>query len=458
MNGRDTWILAIVVCLFACAYAIGALFRHWHFDSAFDLAIFDQAVWHLSRFEAPASTISGFSNILADHFYPIVALFAPLYWILPGPEALVSAQAMLLAASIVPVFLYLQDRLPRRAAFAMAVAYGLFWGLQRAATSDVHEFAFAPLCIATAILAIHRRQWGLMWIAALATALIKEDLVPLLGCLGLYLFVQGERRRGVVLMGSAVIVFVLLVGFLIPRIGDSTGYRYTGSYQAVLERPWMVPAMLVTPAVKIQTMLSWLAPFAWLPLLSPLSMLLVPLVLERFLSASVNHWGALYHYSAPLAPILAMSAGDGLARVARRIPDARRRTLTVAILAGACVVLSAVVPGHQPLWRLFTSQHYQLTAVHRAGYRALQQIPPEASVVAQTAVAPHVSQRARVYLLTPEAPDADFVIAARVLSVWPLESVAQLTTLLDQRRQRGYQVVFDELGWIVLRRPISPSS
>ena len=45
---------------FALAYALYGLFRHWHFgSSAYDLGIFDQAVWHLSRFEAPASTISG---------------------------------------------------------------------------------------------------------------------------------------------------------------------------------------------------------------------------------------------------------------------------------------------------------------------------------------------------------------------------------------------------------------
>jgi uncharacterized membrane protein len=87
-------LLGALVLLFAFAYALLGIVRHRHFgSSAYDLGIFDQAVWHLSRFEAPASTISGFSNILGDHFYPIIALFAPLYWIAPRPETLIVATA-----------------------------------------------------------------------------------------------------------------------------------------------------------------------------------------------------------------------------------------------------------------------------------------------------------------------------------------------------------------------------
>src|SRR5689334_18858265 len=88
--------LTIVVALFAAAYSVYGVIRHWHFgSSAYDLGIFDQAVWHLSRFEPPASTISGFTDILGDHFYPIIALFAPLYWVAPHPETLIVAQGLL---------------------------------------------------------------------------------------------------------------------------------------------------------------------------------------------------------------------------------------------------------------------------------------------------------------------------------------------------------------------------
>ena len=84
--------VAALVCVFTAAYALYGLFRHWHFgSSAFDLGIFDQAIWNLSRFQAPASSINGFSNVMGDHFYPIIVAFAPLYWLAPAPETLITA-------------------------------------------------------------------------------------------------------------------------------------------------------------------------------------------------------------------------------------------------------------------------------------------------------------------------------------------------------------------------------
>src|SRR3954464_3069342 len=187
-----------IVIAFALSYATYGLLRHWHFDSgAYDMGIFDQVVWHLSRFEAPASTVRGYSNILGDHFSPILALLAPLYWIAPAPETLIVAQAALLALSIIPVFIYARKRLPRGPAYAVSVAYGLFWGMQRTATFDFHEFAFAPLVVAVAILAIDDERWARFWLMAMALIAIKEDLIPLIGGFGLLLLLRRQVRQGV---------------------------------------------------------------------------------------------------------------------------------------------------------------------------------------------------------------------------------------------------------------------
>jgi uncharacterized membrane protein len=81
------WVTA-AACGFTAAYALISLFRHWRFGSGYDLGIFDQAVWLMSRFEAPASTISGYAHIFGDHFSPVLILLAPLYWVAPAPETL----------------------------------------------------------------------------------------------------------------------------------------------------------------------------------------------------------------------------------------------------------------------------------------------------------------------------------------------------------------------------------
>ena len=183
-----------------------------------------------------------------------------------------------------------------------------------------------------------------------------------------------------------------------------------------------------------------------------LLLLLAPFAPERFLSSSVNHWGTIYHYSAPLAPIVAMSAADGLARIGRRISDQTTRRRTIAIMAGVSVLLASLLPGHQPLWRLFSSRPYLFDAIDRTGPDAIGVVPPDASVVAQTAVAPHMAHRHDLFRLDPEGRDADYVIAVPDRSPWPNLTAADVRALLDERRRRGYAVIFERDGWVVLRR------
>ena len=450
VNRTERLALSAVTLFFGGAYALNGLFRHWRFDSgAYDLGIFDQAVWHLSRFEAPASTIRGFNNLLGDHFSPVIALFAPLYWIAPHAETLIVAQAALLAASIVPVFLFIRSRLPFEPACAMAVAYGFYWGIQRTADFDVHEMAFAPLAIASAILVMDRGRWRVFWIAVATIALVKEDLIPLAGGFGVYLILIGERRRGGILIASSIAAFALVVGIVVPALNDAHGYGYTSAYEGFLARPWLLPITLVTPAVKVRTALLWLLPFGLLSLASPLAVLIVPLALERLLSANETHWGTIFHYSAPIAPIVAMSAADGLSRISRRLGAAPH---VVTAVAAAAVLLSSILPGHQPHWQLFVPDHYRLATFEEPGRTVLGLIPADASIVAQASIVPHMSQRRSIFVLDARAPDADYVVAASPLNPWPAANFDELRALLEERRRRGYTVLFEKNGWTVLHR------
>lgn len=153
MNQSGRGILWLVA-LMTVAYSFFGILRHWHLQSGYDLAIFDQAVWHYSRFETPANTISGHAHILAEHFHPILVLLAPLYWVLPRAETLLVAQAFLLSASAVPVYRLARERIGAGLGLAMSAAYVLFWGIQKAAAFDFHELALAPLLIALALLGI----------------------------------------------------------------------------------------------------------------------------------------------------------------------------------------------------------------------------------------------------------------------------------------------------------------
>jgi len=450
---RIHWIgLATVVVIAAAAYAAVGIFKHWHFDSSYDLGIFNQAIWHLSRFEVPGSTISGHQNILGDHFYPLVFLFVVPYWIAPAAETLIVMQAILIATSIVPVYLFLRRRLSPSLSFGLVIAYALFWGLQRAINSDVHEIAFAPLLIAGAVLAMDSRRWGWLWICCVGLMGVKEDLIPLVATLGAYVFVLGDRRQGLALTVFALVGFAAIVKVAIPSF--SGAWNYGGAYEAVLERPWTALAVMVTPAQKLWTVLFWLAPFCFLSLRSPLVFLAVPVALERLLSSVGTHWGVGGHYSVPLAPLLVMSAGDGLYRLTRsQAAQAPRSGRLASVLVVMSVILALLIPGHQPLLRLFTAGHYRIAAGRGDAAKAMALIPSDASLVAQASLLPHLSQRTSIYTLDASAPDADYVIASVNLNSWPTSGPSEIADLIQQRRARGYTTMFDEADWVVLKAP-----
>jgi uncharacterized membrane protein len=440
-------------------YSLPGLLAHWSFASNYDLAIFTQALWHLARLETPASTVRGLSNVLGDHFSPIIALLVPVFSLAPAPETLIVAQAVLFAASAWPVWAFLRRRLPPSPALGLTAAYVLFFGLQRAAAFDFHEVAFAPLFVACLLLAVDADRVRRVWLAAACLALVKEDLLPFAAAVGVMLVVRGRRKceprlvhHGAALAAASLAAFVLLVVVVVPALNDDAVFAHAARYATLRQRPWLAPVLLAVPPVKLVTVVTWLAPFAFLPLASPLTWLLAPFAAIRFLSDWPLHWGDAFHYSAPLAPILAMAAGDGLSRVAARARSESARRRLLAGLPAAAVVISLVVPGHQPFFRLFRPGALAASTFTEAGGRALATIPPDASVAAQTALTPHLAQRRLIFRLDEKAPEAEYIVAARGLSPWPMASEAAVQALVAARRQAGYKVVFEEQGWTVLRR------
>ena len=89
----------------------------------YDMGIFDQGVWLLSRFHAPFVTVMG-RNLFGDHTSFILLLAVPLYWVWPHAQTLLVLQTCLLAAAAVPVYLLALRRTTSvLIATALAAAY-----------------------------------------------------------------------------------------------------------------------------------------------------------------------------------------------------------------------------------------------------------------------------------------------------------------------------------------------
>lgn len=344
--------VGILAALIAGIYVTFSLTRYYTFrSSTYDLVIFDQAVRSYAHFGPGISIVKGVHNgfgpnfsVLGDHFSPLLATLAPLYWIYSGPQTLLVAQAVLFALAVPPLWIFTRrafggGQKATAAAYLACAAYGLSWPLAAAASFDFHEVAFAPVVTAVAL---ERFQAGRLRSALIALAVllfVKEDMGLLVAGIGCYLavsrsVVHRQRLVATVCVTAGVAFSAFAVYVLIPAFGGHADYYWAYSTlgrdvpQAawhLITRPVSSLRLLITPGVKAQTMLWLVGAFCFLPLLSPITLAAVPLLLERMLNSKFPAWwGTGYQYNAYLVVIFAFAAVDGAAKLDRWLARAWR--------------------------------------------------------------------------------------------------------------------------------------
>ncbi|MDQ5820322.1 MAG: DUF2079 domain-containing protein [Actinomycetota bacterium] len=447
-----------VAALAAVGLSAAAIFRHDHYGSnGYDLGIFDQTVWGYSRFESIPNTVLRLPNALGDHFHPILATLAPLYWIWEDARMLLIAQAVLIALAGLPIFFWAREELGTAAAYAFEVAYLVFWGVLGGDIFDFHELAFAAPIVSFALYATVTRRWRLLWAMAALGCLTREDVTLAFVGIGLYLLLQRRFRLGGALIAATFLWFIVAVKLVIPAFADRAyqQWYYTrlgdGPGEAALHvvlHPIDTIRLFFSPHDKLLALFNLFAPWLALPLASPLVVAMLPPLAARFLSDKPSHWAPQgFHYSLVLAPMLAFAAIDGAARVSRLLEG---RTRLAPALLGALVLLAGLYFSFGRLRPLDELERYTSAAQIAAIETCLATIPPDASVSATSALVPHLSHRRRIYQLDRRpTPDTDYYALDASTWIFPLTRT-DVRQLIQRKRRAGYQVRCARADTVVL--------
>ena len=458
-------VLAVALATTAAVLlAAASLFRHARFGSnAYDLGLFDQTIWGYSRFDVVPNTVVRLPNLLGDHFHPILVALAPLYWVWDDPRALLVAQAIVLAASSLPLFLWARSELGAAPAVLFQIAYLSFWAIVGGNLFDFHELALAAPILSLALYAMLTRRTALLIVSVVLGLLTREDLALTLAALGLYVAIAQRRvRLGLGIFAVSVTWFGLMIKLVIPELAEREYSHWW--YGALGSGPASALADLVlnpidsartffTPRTKQFALLNLFAPWLFLPLLSPLVLITLPGLAARFFSDKPSHWAAQgFHYSLVLAPILAFAAVDTTRRLA---PLSARLRIALPIALAAVVVLAGSYFTFGRLRPL--DELRRLTPPERVAdiHACLDGIPPTASVSATSALVPHLSHRPRIYVLDHRRiPSVD--VYALDLSTWTFPFRPQdARRLVERKRKAGYGVSCSRGSTLVLRRDAS---
>ncbi|MEQ7008340.1 DUF2079 domain-containing protein [Actinopolymorpha sp. B17G11] len=464
--------VALMAALAAAAYAVLGLVKLRTFRATtFDLVIFDQAVRGYAGFGPPTVPAVGVYRglgldalQLADHFSPILAVLAPLYWLHDGPVTLILAQSLLLAAAIPPLWLFTRAKLGTTAAYLVVVAYASSGAVAQAAGFDFHEVAFVPILTAVTI---ERFERGKAWHGALAAAallLVKEDMGLLVAGFGCYLLATRRWRYGAGFVAGGVGAIALIRYILTPAVGgdpathwtfNHLGTSVTGLVKTMVTDPGLVLSTLIDPDVKVDTMLGLAGPLAVACLLSPLILPAVPLILERMLSDRPFWWTDDYQYNAFIIVIVICAAVDGAARFQRWVQKrngGEGRTVGLVWAAAVCGMSLALTPQNYFGQLVEPSFYRGDQATIEAARAAVDVVPDGALVEVANRLGPALTSRATVLLWEPRPHGAPWVVADTGNISYPFGSVEDQQKRVLDLKHAGYRIVHEEGSYVVLHR------
>ncbi len=432
-----------VFFLFALAYVLVfgtlSLLRHDSFHSGgYDLGVFDQTVWNSLHGRLLERSITIDASIsLAEHFSPILLALVPLYAVWSDVRTLLILQTLALALSALPLYWFARQKLGAPLALVVAAAYFLSPALQSVNLFEFHEIALATPLLMFAIYFLLRHR-DAPFLICLGLALItKEEVAFIVAAFGVYIFLARRQRAlgaGLVVLGVAWAAATLL--WIIPAFRDAvhgTTYLYANRYaylgasvteivRNAITQPGLVLQHLLVPG-KIEFVLQLLVPLVLLPLVGlDIFAMTLPTFGYLLLTDFPANYSIRFQYTAPLLPFIFFAAVVGAARLLRSPRGSSRATARQALLAALIGVASSAnylfqSPG--PLGGYFDSTQYAITAHTQLGHRLIDQIPADASVMADSNLAPHLTDRRYAYQtsVVPDLRKIDYLLADKTLPV-----------------------------------------
>lgn len=413
-------IIVTTIVLFAASSARHALFH----STAYDLAIFDQAIYLISQNQTPFSSLMAI-NILGDHtafiFYPL----ALLYKIYPDVHWLFFVQAISLALGAWPSWsLARQAGLNEKSAIAVAAVYLLYPVVFNVNLFDFHPEVIALPAILAAILAA--RLDKIFWFCAAIILILscKAVLSLTVMMMGVWLLLFEKKRNcGLIAMFLGAGWFLIATQALIPYFNQGKEHAGIGRYQylgnSVLEiavnlilKPNLILGRLFSLdtfeylALLIFPVIWWISPRHLTPLISA-----VPMLAMNILSDIPAQRDLIHQYSIPILPFLLVAAIANLSdkniqevkipKIFNKLPVPSLSLSKALVIWSLIAFLCLAKYGY--FWTIYLNELDTLPATKEA----ISLVQTKGNVLTTSNIVPHLAHRPVIKLTLANTPPAN---------------------------------------------------
>jgi uncharacterized membrane protein len=401
-------VLGGIVALYVAVFGHLTWRQHANWRSlGFDTGIYDQGMWLLSQGRDPFMTMRGM-DYWGHHVAPIGYLFAPIYWLGGGVQAVSLVHTAWVAAGAIPLWLLARDRFQLRwEALVVPAAYLLHPALHWVTWWLFHpdSLAITPLLFAWWLARAERWRW--FAVAGAVAMLCKEDVALAVLVLGVVIAVRGNRRAGGLTALAGLAWFAFCSKVVIPLRNDHAPPFYEsyfpslgGSLGEILRNLVFHPSrawrLLTRPRVPDYA-LKMLGPVGFVtPFLGPLGLLVAGPQLGVNLLVEVQDGATIksQYASMPIVGIF-LGVAEGMALLRRR--PALLRAAALWLLA--CALVGSRIWGLAPYSHDFRSGVWADRPRPNVAQleRARATVPPGASVSATWNIVSHFTHRPIVY-------------------------------------------------------------
>jgi len=444
LKHRSKLTVAVAILVYTAVMSWYTVSKHDSFTTyAWDLGIFDQSFWTTVNLgmvfhNTCEQHLVESGSFFGVHFSPILFLLVPFYYLHQSPVTLLVLQSLIIGLSAYPIYLIARDSLTEETAATLAIIYLLNPAIHGVNSYDFHVQSLLPLVFN--YLLFYTLRWDpkrMIAASILALSVQEQIVVVMLGYVAFLVVhrtIQGVRWRkpsairGEIIPILAVLAVTVLWWALSANVlhyfnPDVPKHLMAGQNFALLEvdSPTEVPLRVFTHPDKAFRaisydwfdknvyMLSLFTPSLFLGFLSPATLIpTVPWFAVSILSNYPPYYRLGFQYPALVVSFIYVSLIRGLKRLSLSLKEdnsvSLKAVVTGLIVIGvaSCVALSPLSP--------FTdgfslSPAYIKPCISQRSRRLTEMvalIPPQASVLTQDNIFPHVSNRLDAYVMVPE--------------------------------------------------------
>jgi uncharacterized membrane protein len=440
----DVLLVALAILVYTVFFSFFTILRHYEFGThAWDLGIFNQSFWttiHDGKlfYSTAELLINPSGSFFGTHFSPILFILLPVYAAYRAPQSLLVFQSLIMSLGAVPLYkLAARVTKYRVVAFSFVLVYLLYPPLQGINWFDFHVQSFLPLFFFSAFYFLEKQSWKSYFLFIVLSLMCEEHSAIIVVFIGLFMFLQHRKHLLSEIKRKNLKDVIFLVSFLTIALGILwylmtvavrniffpvnpdfvSTFKAAGNWRILgVEDPVMIPLYVLRFPVRAITALSYDIPLKagyLLALFGPLAFLsffkmrymlpAIPWFVYALFSNYQPYYLIFFQYPAYVIAFIFIAAVYAIGHGGADLRSIKKRSATLLTFGFISFLILS------PLGPVVAILHPD-SGIRPVSNRddlinkLLTYIPPEASVMADNALFPHVSSRDNAFVIPTIAP------------------------------------------------------